>query len=456
MVETNNKTRLHSLIIFALLLVSFIGLLIRSSFFPYPEILTEIYFRNRGMLPYTQINDQHFPGVMLLPLNLSILGVHTATDLKVVHIFLASLNLFILYRLVRNTSLFSQFFALLSYIVYFLLWEGNTLWIDSFVTTLSLLGFYLLFSGRSFRNLFSYLLTGLIFGSVVLLKQHGIFLALTSFIWVLVSRPSFPKLISFVVGGILPMSLALVHLYRIGVLPDFWFWTVTHNLSGYTGLEGKLPKIGEVIKFVILFLPATFSTSKKQFLTTLFIISSLVYLFPRFGLIHAQVVLPFLILVIFTSACKSRFSLLLKITPVVLGLLLTIRFIAKDTPGTIKFYDPYSLITADFVKSSVDPNRPIYVYGVNDNIYHLTNTLPPKKTWIELLKGNIIPGVEDLLISTLVADPPQFILVDPNSSIDDENTSQFTPLIYKYIKDYYESRITLPNQIQVWYAKNQN
>ena len=44
------------------------------------------------------------------------------------------------------------------------------------------------------------------------------------------------------------------------------------------------------------------------------------------------------------------------------------------------------MLTVSYIERNADKTRPIYVYGVNDNIYHLTNTLPPNKFWIELLR----------------------------------------------------------------------
>ncbi len=136
-----------------------------------------------------------------------------------------------------------------------------------------------------------------------------------------------------------------------------------------------------------------------------------------------------------------------------LGIFFTARVVSKDTPGKVLFYDSTVHETVDFVNSNSQPNKPIYVYGVNDNIYHLTQTLPPQKIWIELLKGNIIPGVEDTLISTLSTDPPQFVLVDPQASIDGQKIREFTPKIYAYLQDNFRRKINLSNGIEVWYAR---
>lgn len=444
MVETHHQTRLFGLISFVIPLSLLLILLLRSSFFPYPEILTEIYFLKAGMLPYTQINDQHFPGFMLM-------GVTSVDSLRIIHISLIILNFILLSRLLKKTNPVVKLVSLLLYSLFLFSWEGNTLWVDSFVASFSLLGFYLLESGWTFKNFLTYFFSGLVFGILLAFKQHGIFLCLTAGIWVISHKPSFGKLGWFAIGGILPMGMVMLHFSQIGVFKDFWFWTVSHNLNGYTNLEGRWPVLGETARFFSLVVPAVASAlliKKRKYMHILFLAASLFYIFPRFGLIHAQIALPILIYII-----SRKLSLTMVVLLLFLGIFFTDRVLTKDIPGKIYFYDQITQETVNYVSANVKPGKSIYVYGVNDNIYHLTQTLPPNRTWIELLKGNIIPGVEETIISTLQADPPQFILVDPVASIDGQNIREFTPLINTYLQNNFSKSVSLTNGIEVWYAK---
>ena len=171
----------------------------------------------------------------------------------------------------------------------------------------------------------------------------------------------------------------------------------------------------------------------------------MVYIFPRFGLIHAQVVLPVLIFLV-SRVRKSNWLIL------GMGLIFMARMAARDIPGKVYFYDQTTEPTVEYVRQNASPDRPIYVYGVNDNIYHLTSTRPPQRIWIELLKGNIIAGVEDTLINSLSLDPPQFILIDPHAQIDGERIPEFTPQLWQYITSKYKVKVNLKNGIQVWYV----
>lgn len=448
MVEAYHQARLFRLVSFVVPLSLLLILLLQSSFFPYPEILTEIYFLKAGMLPYTQINDQHFPGVMLLPFNLGTLGITSVDSLRVVHLFLIIANFLLLSKLLKKFNPVIKFISLLLYSLFLYSWEGNTLWVDSFVTTLSLLGFYALESGWTFKNFLTYFFSGLVFGVLLTFKQHGIFLCLAAGLWVINCKPSLKQLFWFVAGGLLPMTTTMLYLFQIGVFKDFWFWTVSHNIQGYTGLEGRWPVFGESARFLSLVIPVFFLRKSKNIFHYFYLFASLFYVFPRFGLIHAQVALPILIYII-----SRKLSLFLSIILISLGFFFAVRVLIKDTPGKVYFYDQSTQNTVNYVKANAKFGKPIYVYGVNDNVYHLTQTLPPKKMWIELLKGNIVPGVEDTIISTLKSDPPQFILVDPQASIDGQKIQEFTPLINTYLQNNFNKRVSLTNGIEVWYAK---
>lgn len=419
-----------------------VGLLLRQiSFFPYPEMLTETYFLNSGMLPYTQINDQHFPGLFLLPVNLRTLGFDSVEKLRWLHLGLIGFTTLILYKLIGKLR------WIVLFLIFFLLWEGNTLWVDSFVAPLVLLIFYGLWSKWSFRSIRNIFLTGILLGMILVFKQHAVVICAAAALWVLFQKISWKHWLSFVIGGILPMSFVVIYYYQLGVWPDFWFWTVVHNLTGYTSLEGRIPGFGELTRLLLLLIPAIFGLHKlgKLFWPAgLFVLASLIYLFPRFGLIHAQVGLPFLI---FLLSKRPRLY-----WPIMgLSLLLLARIFAKEIPGKILFYDRSSMVTVNYVEKNVDGSKSVYVYGVNDNIYHLTNTLPPQRFWIELLRGNIISGVEEQLIATLKVDPPQFVLVDPHAGIDGEKLSEFTPLIWQYIQSHFILKTKLANDVEVWY-----
>ena len=59
------------------LIIIHVFILTKLIYFPYPELFIYPYLTNQGLKPYQQILDQHFPGLMFLPLNLDNLGMNT-------------------------------------------------------------------------------------------------------------------------------------------------------------------------------------------------------------------------------------------------------------------------------------------------------------------------------------------------------------------------------------------
>lgn len=422
-------------------------------------MLTETYFLSQGMKPYSQVNDVHFPGIMLLPVNLYTLGIRTVWHLRVVHAFLLVSNLFLVALTLTKTARFSPFkttLALISYIFLFFLWEGNILWIDSFVTTLSLLGFYLLINGWHTKSMFNTCIVGLIFGLVLLFKQHGIFICLSATLWIYLSTKSITRMLVLTVAWVLPMGISLLYLTSLGVFDDFFFWTFLHNLQGYVSLEGKSPSPFSLVKLLLPLIPAIGGillspTTQYRFLILIYLVATLFYNFPRFELLHSQVALPLVILGLILLFDLTRSPLkYVSLACILSSWLLAARFFSRATPGKVYFYADSSKATIDFARQNVSPGQTIYVYGVNDNLYHLSQTLPPGKTWIELLPGNIIPGVQEVIIGTLIQDPPKLVLVDPNSTVDGKSLKSFTPKIWHHIQANYVTKSTLANQVQVW------
>ena len=316
MVETYRHEIVSRIVSFILPLTFLLLSLIRFSFFPYPEILTEIYFRNQGMLPYQQINDQHFPGMMLLPLNLSTLGISSVDGLRIFHLVLVIINFLILNKLTRYFSNPIRLIGLSLFAIFFITWEGH--FMDRFSSGNLVFNWFLFIT----HKIKSYLLTGLVFGLILLFKQPGILLCGIAAIWILTTKPKVKSFLVFVIGGVLPMGLASMYLYSIGVWNDFWFWTVVHNLTGYTFLEGRQPLLSEQIRLMILWIPGLLAATriKQDWLYGLYILAASIFLFPRFGLIHAQVVLPILVFLITQWLANNSKFIVLGLILVVMGL----------------------------------------------------------------------------------------------------------------------------------------
>lgn len=69
---------------------------------------------------------------------------------------------------------------------------------------------------------------GILYGLALLMKQHGIFFAFFGALY-LVRHRSGPRTLATFAGAVmLPYSITCLVLWRAGVFPNFWFWTVTY------------------------------------------------------------------------------------------------------------------------------------------------------------------------------------------------------------------------------------
>jgi 4-amino-4-deoxy-L-arabinose transferase-like glycosyltransferase len=69
---------------------------------------------------------------------------------------------------------------------------------------------------------------GVFFGLAFLMKQHGIFFILFGALYLVRHRSGLRTLATFAAAAILPYALTCLILWRAGVFPNFWFWTVTY------------------------------------------------------------------------------------------------------------------------------------------------------------------------------------------------------------------------------------
>jgi 4-amino-4-deoxy-L-arabinose transferase-like glycosyltransferase len=69
---------------------------------------------------------------------------------------------------------------------------------------------------------------GILYGLAFLMKQHGIFFSLFGALYLIRHRSSLRTLAAFAAGAALPYAATCLVLWRAGVFPNFWFWTVTY------------------------------------------------------------------------------------------------------------------------------------------------------------------------------------------------------------------------------------
>ena len=251
-IKLNNKYYLVG--IFALV-VTHLVLISRLTFLPYPELFVYPYLTNIGLVPYAQIFDQHFPGLMFFPVNLGTLGIVQPQSALVLHMGIIAFTHILLFYI--TYKLFKSFKAAFLVSFMFLLWqpflEGNMLWIDSFLPLLLLPSYYFLAKPKSDYK--SILLTGFFLGMALVLKQVILPLIVINFLLFVIKR-EFKNSLVFIFGAaILPFSM-LIYVLSKGVFDDFFYWTITFNLTTFAKMGRKYATLGQLVKIAILYLPA--------------------------------------------------------------------------------------------------------------------------------------------------------------------------------------------------------
>ncbi len=242
-------------IIYILPIAIHLFLLLQMSFFPYPEMFVYSYLTENGLLPYKQITDQHFPGLMFLPVNFYSLGIDTVAEMRIVHIVLTVLTDVVFIAVLKKVFKKNRhvFIGLTLYIFWQLYFEGHVLWIESFLTPLllSAFGFLLIyFEKKKTKHLYT---TSLLLGTALVFKQTVVPLTALIFLYLLIKKVRFREL--FISGIIIsaPILLVFLYFYKLGVLTDFIYWTLTFNLTVFNEMGKTKPEITDVLKLLPTF-----------------------------------------------------------------------------------------------------------------------------------------------------------------------------------------------------------
>lgn len=437
-----NKYLLALLIIICLHVL----ILLKSSFFPYPELVIYPYLTNIGLLPYKQILDQHFPGFMFFPLNLAVLGFTTPHSLKLLALLIVVILHLMLF--VVSKKLFkSEKLAIAGNILLILFHpylEGNVLWIDNFIPLLTLPVFYILADKLDSKRAF---LAGFLLGIAVLLKQVFVPLAVLLALYVFFWRKKENISISFFAGAFVPAMALLVFLLQKGVLNDFLFWAGEFNFTAYAEMGRKYATFRQLVAIGVIYIPAILMATyalykriKKLSILSVIFLLSLLYAYARFDYVHLQPSLPFAILLVLYSFTKLPQR---KVRTIIfLVYLLPVAWVASkyyktQLSGEIKFFGPLEYEVAQRIESRTDKGDAIFMFGTLPHMYQLTETRPPGNVFVFHFPW-FMKEAEDRILEGIVSDPPKVVVSQKSSSIDAMNLYSFMPKLEKYIDENYE------------------
>ncbi len=450
MKDTNIKYQISNikyLILLFLIVIVHVFALSKLLFFPYPELFVYPYLANHGLLPYKQIFDQHFPGLLFLPLNFEVLGLTNEYIARFWQYGLLIMTQVLLFFV--SAKLFKNYFKALAVCFLYLLWQpffqGWVLWINNFLTIFYLLAFY--FAVRSLKenkNGYDVFLTGFILAVATVFKQVAIPLAGLVFLYLLYWKRSFQTIKNYCFGFLIPIIGMLGYLASIGVLKDFWFWTVQFNLTTYATLGGSVPEAVSVKRIVGVSLPtilSLFDQDKKYiYLVIVFFTGSFLAGGNNFDFTYFQPALPYVCIATiygFNWLIKKKIGWLMIGIYFIVCLRWLMPFYQSHTQEYVYYFDADTKSAAISVKQLTRPGEEIFVYGVTPLMYQMTETLPAGKVFVYQFPW-FLADAGERIYHGLIESKPRIIVSDPTVQTKGRKITDFAPQLYNYIYAHYQ------------------
>lgn len=426
-----------------------IFLLYKLIFFPYPEFFIYPYLTNHGLLPYQQILDQHFPGLMFLPINFDNLGMNDEIAARVWLVLVVTLTQILIFwvsrKILKNDS--KALLVNLLYLIWQPFFEGWVLWIDTFLPLFLLPAFYLTYKilNSDKSNFKLPFLLGLFLGIGVVFKQVLIPLSGMIFLYIIWQKKDLKIIKFFLLGFLAPVLLMLYYLYSIGVLADFWYWTVIFNLTTFARFGRKIPFLSGIVRvdFVTIFSGLVLFSQRKKIaiLLMIFIIGSLLAIYARFDFIHFQPSLPFILIATvagFSAIWKQKWAKLILACYLLVVVWWLFIFYKGHLSTQVKFFDQDTKLIAAKIKQNTHPGEHIFIFGTVPHLYQMSQTLPAGDVFIFQFPWFMMV-TEERLLDGIKKDKPEIIVADRTVEIEGNKITNFAKKLDKYILENYQN-----------------
>ncbi|MBI5358645.1 hypothetical protein HZB69_03425 [Candidatus Amesbacteria bacterium] len=396
-------------------------------FSPYPELFIYPYLTTNGLLPYKQILDQHFPGLMFFLINFHSLGFSDPQSFHILLILIAIINSVWVYKISKSQL------AVFFYMLWQPFFEGNQLWLDQFLPLFTLPAFWFFTNNKL-------ALSGLLLGFGVVFKQTLIPLVAFAGIYLLFQK-KFRDFTWFGIMSVLPSLVMLLYFYSKGILTDFWYWTVQFNLSTYASGGRLAPTFSELLKLslpvlIIIFAWIRSKNRKYLFLLIGWMLFSIIGGIARFGFIHLQSAIPY-----FSIICGLAFIHLWKINKkifLVLTIICTLWigwfYLKQKDFFTTRFFEPESLRLVSEIKNVTEPGDKIFLLGIQPHFYALTNTLPAGNIFVFQFPWFLEKSGSRILVS-LKKESPKLVVYDSSSQIDGLFLRNYADYLVRYVEE---------------------
>lgn len=424
-----------------LILIILVHLLLLSKliFFPYPELFIYPYLTNHGLIPYANILDQHFPGLMFFPINLGTLGMSTPEIARLWQYGVVALTHILLYAVARK--LIGSKKAIFANVI-FLIWqpyfEGWVLWIDSFLPIMTLSSLYFLKSKKLFWSGFS-------LGLALLFKQViGPLIGLIG-LYLLIKEKKIKPAFIFGLGALIPALFMIKYMKDLGIWNDFIFWTITFNTGTFAEMGRKYGMFSEWTRVIGVYGFALFAilgkkTRENVILISLFLVGSMASIYARFDFVHLQPSLPFVALLSVISInwlIKEKYLKVLVFIYAFASIYLLSQFYQGHVGNKIFFFgDSEKRVVAEIQRLS-NPRDKIFTLGTLPHIYQMADRLPPGNVFVFQFPWFMVEA-QDRVLTGIINDPPKVVIRDLTGTVEGKNLISYMPSISDYISKNYK------------------
>lgn len=399
--------------------------LLNLKFTAWPEMLTWPYLIVSGWLPYKDIAIAHTP-LMLADLFIffKVFGVGIMQLKIFTWILILGLDVLVFWIARKFWGVRVAFLSLFTYVLLQVVYEGNGLWFDLYMTLLALLSFYFLQSKK-------YLLAGIFWALAFLSKQTAFWFLIPIGATILIdnnvqrSLKATPlKVGRFALGALGPALSFIGILYFFGILPDFYKWAIEFGIGVLPRAIGQiqLPTARQLLVYLspfLLLLPLLFKIDKKNIPLILFAVFGMMGVLPRWELFHFQPGLPFLAIaggIGSGTFLKNKLRKFVFFIPLIFVMILFAKTLVNDWGKETRFYENGVKRVSEYVRANTQIGDRILVLNWWDSIYVFSNTISSTRPWVPQLEWYMEQeGVQDVVLKSLRLNPPELVVLNPYS-----------------------------------------
>lgn len=403
-------------------------LLINTQFALWPEMVVYPYLMNNDFQLYKDLVNPYPPTFLVFLEGFSKLFGYQTDPYKIftwLVIILTDIIIFLLSKKIFKTT----YLALTSLLFFLFLSVPlgiNGLWFDLVQTPIILLAIFFTATSYAKNKRVNLNLAVILLILATLIKQQAMWLLSFCLAYIFYQEKyNLIKVTKLLIPSIIFLIVTIFSLITIliwkNIFGEFLDWVIVFPLVG-SKLPGYilLPTFKQSVLVVALALTiflAAQKNKKEKIIFGLSAVTAFLFAYPRFEYFHLITTLA-LIAIIFPSVLL-RLKTLQKIQKFVfmLSLVFLIFFSAKQYKdqfgSSVRFFESDTLVAASFINFFLKEEKVIYIQNGPDQLYPLTNTLPPKPWADEFswylersnLQQKITKGIEDNDVRVVIYKP---------------------------------------------------